>query len=74
MEMTEYEAGFSVSLNYKTPDNENLQLENILWTVRLSGADFGRIEVTDLEGKGPYIYQVNHLHMHGPAEHRIDGK
>ena len=74
MEMTEYEPGFSVSLDYKTPDNENLQLENILWTVRLSGADFGRIEVTDLDGKGPYIYQVNHLHMHGPAEHRIDGK
>ena len=27
----------------------------------------------DMDGKGPYIYNVNHLHMHGPAEHRIDG-
>lgn len=42
--------------------------------MRLSGGDFGGIEVTDLNGKGPYIYKVNHLHMHGPAEHKIDNK
>jgi len=29
--------------------------------------------VTDLHGNGPYIYNVNHLHMHGPSEHRLDG-
>ena len=34
----------------------------------------GTIEVTDLNGNGPYIYKVNHLHMHGPSEHRLDGQ
>ena len=34
--------------------------------------DLGTIEVTDLNGNGPYIYRVNHMHMHGPAEHHID--
>ena len=33
----------------------------------------GEIQVTDLEGNGPYTYRVNHMHMHGPSEHRIDG-
>ena len=33
----------------------------------------GGIEVTDLNGKGPYIYKVNHMHMHGASEHRFDG-
>lgn len=33
----------------------------------------GTIEVMDLNGNGPYIYKVNHMHMHGPSEHRIDG-
>lgn len=32
----------------------------------------GSIEVTDLNGNGPYVYRVNHMHMHGPAEHHID--
>ncbi len=70
--MTVYEPTFKVDFNYKTPP-ESLALENILWTVRLSGGDFGGIEVTDLNGSGPYRYKVNHLHMHGPAEHRIEG-
>lgn len=34
----------------------------------------GHIEVTDLNGEGPYIYKVNHMHMHGPAEHVLDGR
>ena len=33
----------------------------------------GGIQVTDLNGQGPYIYHVNHMHMHGPSEHRLDG-
>ncbi len=33
----------------------------------------GTIEVTDLNGLGPYIYRVHHMHMHGPSEHRFDG-
>lgn len=70
--MTAYEPNFNVSFNYKTPE-ESLALENILWSVRLSGGDFGGIEVTDLNGKGPYKYKVHHMHMHGPAEHRIEG-
>lgn len=72
--MSEYEPAFKVSMSYKTPEEENLQLENILWTVRLGGADFGTIEMTDLNGQGPFVYKVNHLHMHGPGEHRIDDR
>ncbi len=34
----------------------------------------GTIEITDLNGKGPYIYKVDHLHMHGPSEHCLDAK
>jgi carbonic anhydrase len=33
----------------------------------------GGLEMTDLNGKGPYYYNVNHMHMHGPSEHRLDG-
>lgn len=33
----------------------------------------GSIHLTDLNGKGPYVYKVNHMHMHGPSEHRLDG-
>ena len=33
----------------------------------------GGIKITDLEGKGPYVYKVNHMHMHGPSEHRLEG-
>jgi len=72
--MSEYEPAFKVSMSYKTPDKEDLQLENILWTVRLGGADFGTIEMTDLNGEGPFVYKVNHLHMHGPGEHKIDDR
>jgi carbonic anhydrase len=39
----------------------------------LQGTDLGGIEVTDLNGEGPYRYRVNHMHMHGPSEHRLDG-
>ena len=37
------------------------------------GKDIGTIQVTDLEGKGPYIYKAHHLHMHSPAEHKFNG-
>jgi carbonic anhydrase len=33
----------------------------------------GEIQLTDLNGQGPYTYKVNHMHMHGPSEHRLDG-
>jgi carbonic anhydrase len=34
----------------------------------------GTLELTDLNGNGPYIYKVDHLHMHGPSEHKMDGE
>jgi carbonic anhydrase len=34
----------------------------------------GHIEMTDLNGNGPYIYTANHLHMHGPSEHKFNGR
>ncbi len=70
--MTSFEPEFHVELKYNQV--QDLKLENILWTVRLQGGDLGGIEVTDLNGQGPYKYKVNHMHMHGPAEHRIDDK
>lgn len=70
-EMTVYEPQFNVEFKYEECQDPNL--ENILWTVRLQGTELGGIEVTDLNGEGPYKYRVNHLHMHGPAEHRLDG-
>ena len=26
-----------------------------------------------MNGKGPYIFKADHMHMHGPAEHKING-
>ena len=34
----------------------------------------GGIKLTDLYGRGPYYYKVNHMHMHGPSEHRLEGR
>ena len=34
----------------------------------------GYIEMTDLNGNGPYIYRADHLHMHGPSEHKFNDK
>ena len=48
-------------------------LQNIEWTLRLKGRNMGGIKITDLDGNGPYKYKVNHMHMHGPSEHRLDG-
>ena len=39
----------------------------------MSHNDMGYIEMTDMNGNGPYIYKVNHMHMHGPSDHKIDG-
>jgi carbonic anhydrase len=36
--------------------------------------NIGKIQVTDLNGKGPYTYKAHHLHFHGPSEHKIDGR
>lgn len=38
------------------------------------GPDLGYIEMTDLNGKGPYLYRAHHLHMHAPGEHKIAGE
>ena len=40
--------------------------------MQLGGNNLGQIELIDLDGKGPYTYKAHHLHMHGPAEHKID--
>ena len=29
--------------------------------------------MTDLTGKGPFHYKVNHMHFHSPSEHKFDG-
>ena len=33
----------------------------------------GGIDITDLNGNGPYHYKVNHMHFHSPSEHKFDG-
>lgn len=37
------------------------------------GPDIGTIQITDLDGKGPYIYKAHHMHVHSPAEHKFNG-
>ena len=32
----------------------------------------GTITVVDEDGRGPYTYQVDHMHFHAPAEHKLD--
>ena len=68
----EYSPRFKVDFNYK--EFEALTgLENLEWTLRLKGKNMGSIKITDLNGRGPYVYKVNHMHMHGPSEHRFEG-
>lgn len=70
-EGTVFEPRFSVDFKWK--QFEALHgLENMEWTLRLKGPNMGGIKLTDLNGKGPYYYKVNHMHMHGPSEHRFD--
>lgn len=33
----------------------------------------GSIEVVDLNGNGPFTYNVDHFHFHAPAEHKFNG-
>ena len=44
------------------------------WTLRLKGKKMGGIKLTDLNGRGPFVYKVNHMHMHASSEHRIGGR
>jgi carbonic anhydrase len=48
----------------------------MLWTLKLKGhgQNMGSIKLIDLYGRGPYVYKVNHMHMHGPSEHRFEGQ
>ena len=72
--MTVFEPLFNVEFRYK--EFEALHgLENIEWTLRLKskGQKMGGIRLTDLNGRGPYVYKVHHMHMHGPSEHRLEG-
>jgi carbonic anhydrase len=27
-----------------------------------------------VNGQGPFVYQTDHIHFHGPGEHKIDGQ
>ncbi len=72
-EMAEYNPRFKVDFRWK--DFEALTgLENLEWTLRLKGKNMGGIRLTDLNGRGPFSYKVNHMHMHGPSEHRFEGE
>ena len=33
----------------------------------------GKIELTDLNGMGPFVYKVNNIHFHARSEHKIKG-
>lgn len=60
-----------------------MKVEKVGWSLRVSflikrrlqlrGQDIGTIEQTDLNGRGPYVYRAHHMHMHSPAEHKING-
>jgi len=50
------------------------QLEKFIYSLKVPANEIGTIEVTDVNGQGPFLYHTDHIHFHGPAEHRIDGK
>lgn len=72
VEKTVFEPKFKVEFKWK-PFEALHGLENLEWTLRLKGPNMGGIKITDLNGRGPYGYRVNHMHMHGPSEHRFEG-
>ena len=73
--ITQFDPKFHVQFKYK--DFEALTgLINLEWTLKLKGANqgsMGSMKLVDLNGKGPYTYRVDHLHFHGPSEHKFDG-
>lgn len=44
-------------------------MEKFISTLRFSGKDMGEIEVYDLNGNGPFAYEVDHVHFHTKSEH-----
>lgn len=66
-----YEPKFKVDFKWRAFESLH-GLENLEWTLRLKGSQMGGIKLTDLNGRGPFSYKVNHMHMHGPSEHRFE--
>jgi len=72
-EQAKHSEVFKVDFRYK-PFEALTGLENLEWTMRLKGKNMGGIKFTDLNGQGPFVYKVNHMHMHAPSEHRLGGR
>jgi carbonic anhydrase len=71
--LTEYEEKFKVNFRYHDFEAPHGLVNNLKWTLKLKGTKMGGLKITDLEGCGPWYYKANHMHMHAPSEHRIDG-
>lgn len=41
------------------------------YSLRLNVEKGGNVEITDLDGKGPFYYVLSHIDFHGPSEHKI---
>lgn len=72
-EEVKYSEAFKLDFRYR-PFEALTGLENLEWTLRLKGKNMGGIKLWDLNGDGPFTYKVNHMHMHGPSEHRLGGR
>jgi len=62
----------SIKFNYNPIRHS--QLEQFIYSLKVPANEIGTIEITDLNGQGPFLYSTDHIHFHGPAEHRIDGQ
>ena len=61
-------------LDMKYDTVKDKKLEDVGNTLRLEARDAGFIEIVDLNGRGPYKYQVDHFHFHSPGEHTLQGE
>jgi carbonic anhydrase len=67
----EIEPNFRLKLHYNPFGG--ITLQEVKYSVALSGIEMGMIELTDLNGMGPFVYKVNNIHFHTRSEHLIKG-
>jgi len=62
-----------MNINFHYNPIRHSHLEKFIYSLKVPANEIGSIEITDVDGQGPFLYQTDQIHFHGPAEHRIDG-